>query len=672
MSLDKQKIDTLLTICQTLNLVVTREQLDPYKEIANRSHTYQVRRIEEIFSPSSNNSSLSSLSEVESSRSTTDDYHDDLPSLFDNSLDDTNTPAPAMTTFGFTLSVSKFNHYEISRTFTLFRQELENAFILDGVLLDHIKIGILRSRMESHSLLLLPAKGIDESYLEYANRCSLIFPEGLSTQSCMNRYLRFSIDKNDLEKSLRKFIQIAEVALKDVLQEQRTDSIKAKLMELLQHDYDLWNHIRESKAPLHTLIEDVITREQQNQLRRRNQSKRSTRTRWQDGTQNKSFTQNLKCSHCQYPGHVEANCQKKERGLPKGDYPRMKRERFTEQAKTSYKSDNINNAERKDRTIQPPHLIICDIQINNAKARALIDNGANISLMGPTLAKQLEITGNKSMTILKAGNIAVVQEILVPITLKVQDLSITEKENFAINDTDFTGFDLLLSSPTLKKLGAVIDTRNSTVNFNPREHSLANVNFVLSSQDIDQKEEKLFQEEIAETFPNLTPTNEYDAGQGFIVAEKQEFFIPEIQTKFPFFKTAPSKEEDDIVAQLLQNNIISPMPTIYEFSPHYLITKRNNDGTVQTYVNDQGETRIRKRLVLDCRHVNSRTVKKQYSAPTLGSIIGQLTSYQYASKIDLSHGFYQVILDSETKKKFAFIRSLHMKWVFSTLNFKCA
>ncbi|KAL7295335.1 hypothetical protein TKK_0011365 [Trichogramma kaykai] len=62
----------------------------------------------------------------------------------------------------------------------------------------------------------------------------------------------------------------------------------------------------------------------------------------------------------------------------------------------------------------------------------------------------------------------------------------------------------------------------------------------------------------------------------------------------------------------------------------------------------------RYRLVVDFRALNEKTIPDRYPLPNILDIIDQVGGAKYFSTLDLSNGFYQVLLKEEDRHKTAF------------------
>uniref|UniRef100_A0ABD2XH53 Reverse transcriptase domain-containing protein n=1 Tax=Trichogramma kaykai TaxID=54128 RepID=A0ABD2XH53_9HYME len=79
---------------------------------------------------------------------------------------------------------------------------------------------------------------------------------------------------------------------------------------------------------------------------------------------------------------------------------------------------------------------------------------------------------------------------------------------------------------------------------------------------------------------------------------------------------------------------------------------RSNIFLVPKPADKNGKKRYR--LVVDFRALNEKTIPDRYPLPNILDIIDQVGGAKYFSTLDLSNGFYQVLLKEEDRHKTAF------------------
>lgn len=94
---------------------------------------------------------------------------------------------------------------------------------------------------------------------------------------------------------------------------------------------------------------------------------------------------------------------------------------------------------------------------------------------------------------------------------------------------------------------------------------------------------------------------------------------------------------------LLSNNIIRPSRSPYN-NPIWVVDKKGCD--------ELGNRN--KRMVIDFRKLNDKTIDDKYPIPNITNVVSNLGKSKWYSKIDLKSGFYQIILAERDREKTAF------------------
>lgn len=94
---------------------------------------------------------------------------------------------------------------------------------------------------------------------------------------------------------------------------------------------------------------------------------------------------------------------------------------------------------------------------------------------------------------------------------------------------------------------------------------------------------------------------------------------------------------------LLENGIIRPSQSPYN-NPVWVVDKKGTD--------EQG--RKKKRLVIDFRKLNKKTIDDKYPIPNIASILSNLGTAKYFTTLDLKSGFHQILLAEKDREKTAF------------------
>uniref|UniRef100_A0A0K0FZC3 RNA-directed DNA polymerase n=1 Tax=Strongyloides venezuelensis TaxID=75913 RepID=A0A0K0FZC3_STRVS len=559
-------------------------------------------------------------------------------------------------TYCFSLAVPIFDHYKSERTISHYVSELETAFMLDNVMEERKKIAILQARTIPHTRILLPTPTNNQTYQAYVDECKLTFPDTLSCQNALNKYLHFNLNFDNFETSIRSFIRIADIALKDTFPAQKEASIRTKLMEMFIHDQDLWSWIRDNDDPFNSLIEDLIIRRQQNLARKKALQRNFGPRRLNSSNSfiinsNTNPNNTLHCTHCQYTNHTAENCHRKRQGHPPGDYTKKNVQIKTEALPNSITTSNV----RKINVINDyshDGLIKRAALLNQSPITVMFDTGANCSVISRKLAQSLELKTNViPRTIITGGSYTPYYEVEEPLKFNVDGQELSIKDDCYMASTNLSGFDMILGNVHLKKLGAIIDTSDQTVTY---KKPILALQFTLIPNN--KEKETSLHIKYKEKYPNLEPLDEYDCGSSIGTAPLQDFsFVPNdsANQKWKFYQTQPTADEDYSISQLLQYNIIE-RSNAFEVLPKYMLIKRDSQGKPKSYFDSNGVERTKLRFVLDARRLNEKTRFMNYAPPTLLNIFAKMTRFDYASKLDLHCGFWQIQLPISDRHHFSF------------------
>jgi hypothetical protein len=94
--------------------------------------------------------------------------------------------------------------------------------------------------------------------------------------------------------------------------------------------------------------------------------------------------------------------------------------------------------------------------------------------------------------------------------------------------------------------------------------------------------------------------------------------------------------------EMLDKNIIEESDSPYN-SPVWVVPKKTDASGKQKW-----------RIVIDFRKLNELTDQDAYPLPTIDDILSQLGNAKFFSALDLSSGFHQIPMDSDSKKYTAF------------------
>lgn len=97
------------------------------------------------------------------------------------------------------------------------------------------------------------------------------------------------------------------------------------------------------------------------------------------------------------------------------------------------------------------------------------------------------------------------------------------------------------------------------------------------------------------------------------------------------------------IRELLKNGIIRPSRSPYN-NPIWVVDKKGKD--------EHGN--IKKRLVIDFRKLNQKTIDDKYPIPDVTVILSNLGKARYFTTLDLKSGFHQISLAEQDREKTAF------------------
>ena len=116
-----------------------------------------------------------------------------------------------------------------------------------------------------------------------------------------------------------------------------------------------------------------------------------------------------------------------------------------------------------------------------------------------------------------------------------------------------------------------------------------------------------------------------------------------IFSRFYPYPVGVSEFVNNEIQDLLDNGIIRRSRSPYN-SPIWIVDKKGFD--------DDGNRK--KRMVIDFRKLNERTVDDKYPVPDINIILSNLGRGKFFSKVDLKSGFHQILLKESDREKTAF------------------
>ena len=145
--------------------------------------------------------------------------------------------------------------------------------------------------------------------------------------------------------------------------------------------------------------------------------------------------------------------------------------------------------------------------------------------------------------------------------------------------------------------------------------------------------------QLLRTFSDVFSKSEWDLGKCDLVQHKIELYPGSKPVKLPN-RRMPMHFKKDLrqkIDKFLEHKLITPCHSPYS-SPAMLVPKKNG----------------KLRLVIDYRQLNKQTVKSCWPLPSVEEIFDTLEGSCYFSTIDMSWGFYQLPLETNSQDYTAF------------------
>lgn len=328
---------------------------------------------------------------------------------------------------------------------------------------------------------------------------------------------------------------------------------------------------------------------------------------------------NLKCEYCKKEGHSIEKCWTKQR---------------VDREKQNNKPVNC---------MTQSGLKLTKVYINDIAVDALIDTGANCSIIKESIAFRLGCHVSPWAVRLDgigSGHVNTFGKITVPVHFN--DVCIELDLNVVSNDFVY---DCIIGQDVVKyaDIAIITDTsgtklvRKNIVNLS--KNNLENNQNLLSEsvQNLDKKlQDKIIT--IFDKYPRILPTEDYI---GNVNTGKLEIKLKtDKNINYRPYRLAPLEREKvkNIVSDLLRTGIIRDSDSSYA-SPVLLVKKR-----------DGGD-----RMCVDYRALNSIIEKERYPLPLIQDEIDQLGKAKYFISIDMKNGFHQIPVSENSIKYTAFV-----------------
>jgi len=219
---------------------------------------------------------------------------------------------------------------------------------------------------------------------------------------------------------------------------------------------------------------------------------------------------------------------------------------------------------------------------------------------------------------------------------------------FFILDTLDT-FDAIIGFDLLTQAGVTIDLMGNSINYGNTSEILKhypcdNVNFTRIDDIVVPNSVKGdFKNMLKKRIGAFSTSNEALPFNTSIVATIRTEDKQEVYSKLYPYPNGVADFVNKEITQLLKDGIIRPSRSAYN-SPAWVVDKKG----VDTNGNKN------KRLVIDFRKLNEKTIADRYPMPSIQMILANLGKAKYFTTLDLKSGYHQIYLAENDREKTAF------------------
>lgn len=368
----------------------------------------------------------------------------------------------------------------------------------------------------------------------------------------------------------------------------------------------------------------------------------------------------LKCFNCNQLGHISINCKEKPR-LPRctkcnrsgHDVSKC----FITQPQIEKPIRHVMEQQEEEEVMKPFFLRTC---VDTSNILCLIDTGSPINLLKEKIVKSkrhlLPNSDHFNYTGINKSKLELLGIIYLPTLIYGIPLEI----KFHVVPDATMDVDCVLGGEFFNTSDIQVDINGSSgevfVKKRDQDDKTTDTtkqrqNFFLDLCHINVENDSSIDVDIGDSGTTLHQ-NELvmQAYNDYISADEPD--LPEIQhtmticvTKEQPFYFSPRRysfkeqnEINEIVKDLLQKDIIRESTSPYSSR---IVLQNKKDGT--------------KRMCIDFREINKRTVRDVHPLPLIDDQLDQLRGKRYFSLIDLKSGFHQVNLDEDSRKYTAFV-----------------
>lgn len=332
---------------------------------------------------------------------------------------------------------------------------------------------------------------------------------------------------------------------------------------------------------------------------------------------NDSFPNKKTCSHCGKIGHEVSRC-------------------WTKQRENREKPDS-----KPVNCVSSEGLSLTRVLINGIPVDALIDTGANCSIVKESIASQVSSTlspCSERLDGIGSGRLHTVFKITAPvkfenICLKLQLLVVKDKD---------LSYDCIIGQDAVKQpnISIVTDCKGTRLVQTPIINAVTNSTtdpLLVALQNLEQPLKNNVKR-IFDKYPQVLPTDDKigNVNTGSLKIKLKS----DKNINYRPYRLAPVEREKvkAIVDDLLRAGIIRESDSSYA-SPVLLVKKR--DGT--------------SRMCVDYRSLNSIIEKERYPLPLIQDEIDHLGKAKYFISIDMKNGFHQIPVEESSVKYTAFV-----------------
>ncbi len=344
----------------------------------------------------------------------------------------------------------------------------------------------------------------------------------------------------------------------------------------------------------------------------------------QSSTNQSSTTGDLVCHGCGNTGHIRPNCPMKDHA----DFFKTGRRRVAIKSETKVASAGSDDLPRRAATIA-----VVDQATTAFEVMTLLDSGSSLNLCSAATARRLKEAGAETIP----ANISI-DTANGPAMADVAIMTTVTMDNVTFDATIYEldcGEDLLLSYPTIRNVGLVIDPgleptpspdELSPVTPLESDPTYAETNVPTSVAAVIAKHPKVFSDAPFPGGADVPPMDIVPLPDAVPSAEPPRRQSPAMRT-----------EIDKQVQTLLDSGIITPSSSPWA-APVFTVPKKGG----------------KRRMVVDYRELNKRIKDLKFPLSNPEELMTRLAGYTHFAALDLVSGYHQVPLTPAARELTAF------------------